>query len=121
MAITCADLVGFAQSICNPSDETSNRSAISRAYYAALHHAIAEANAKLQNSHIVYSQSSHEQVVEQMKAGNTNAWRSAAYILRDLKTQRVEADYTLSSMIVPGDALQAVATAIKLMADISAI
>jgi hypothetical protein len=56
-----------------------------------------------------------------MKAGNTNAWRSAAYILRDLKTQRVEADYTLSSMIVPGDALQAVATAIKLMADISAI
>lgn len=79
-------------------DEAAARSAVSRAYYAAFHHAKSYLVAHDENVQVPRDGSSHERVPELLKrAGRTRAEISAATKLERLKKLRRWADYEPSS------------------------
>jgi len=73
----------------NSSDEAANRSAISRAYYAAFHEALQHAPARISKSK---SGSKHQQLIRHYKAGDKRE-RQVGRFLETLRDNRNAADY----------------------------
>ncbi|WP_321810128.1 hypothetical protein [Burkholderia sp. BCC1985] len=118
MTVTATDFLTCAESIANGGTEIDYRSAISRAYYSAFHAAgeIADLHFPDQDAHI--AKGSHDRLSDRFKASSNMKAKGVAYMLVLLKKSRHQADYSLSDTVVVDDALQAIANARKIHAQL---
>lgn len=113
--ITPADVLREAQTLLGMAnaDEVRRRTAVSRAYYAAYHHArvVAEMAGYCDNG----KASVHAQLGQHFKAAKDPKLRRVAQFLRDLKGLRVRADYALDGDVSVSDARDAVLKALRIV------
>jgi uncharacterized protein (UPF0332 family) len=100
MAVKPTDFFLFAAPLCESATEIDLRNAISRSYYGALHHARAKIDSKIGNGHIRYANGTHAQVIGCYENGPTDGHKKIAYLLRDYKRQREEADYDIVAPVI---------------------
>jgi len=103
MAIVPADFISTAQRLTTGSEESDYRSAISRAYYSTYHYCDALKNHLPQRT-VSGSSGVHEILVarfEQCDKGYeySSEARKIGYLLAQLRTARVKADYRLKDTI----------------------
>ena len=114
MPIDCKDFLNGAKKILNSSDcECDYRNAISRAYYSIYHHAqnihnllptggcLPPVEEKRGLHETLYYQLAHPTVLDE---NSKKISKSVGYILKDIKTMRVKADYRLDSIVSKGEA-----------------
>lgn len=113
MPIVPVDFINVASDISNIGNEAAFRSSISRAYYGSFNQCKEMADVKLSHtSHIKFADSSHENLLRQMENEPLlSGWRSVAYMMRILKTERVESDYQMNASVIESDALNAISKA----------
>jgi hypothetical protein len=112
MAIDASQILELAEKLFDTEkNECGARSAISRAYYAALHISMEAVPDEFEiNVDIANGMNSHQRVIDAMTRwgnsitpGRTNA-RQAARLLSRLKHARVKADYYLQDESIYGQA-----------------
>lgn len=105
------ELLVAAQGLATASAEPLLRAAVSRAYYSAYHHGRVAVQKELPLINALSLGGvggSHEQLITKMLMAKTARWTGAAYRLRELKSERVTADYQLDSEVTQAKACQAV-------------
>lgn len=100
MSIDHLEFLSSAEKMIPGAAEIDLRNAISRAYYAAYHRALASAEYCPDNSHLVLDCGAHERTISRFLSFDNSSplaipAKSLAYVLRQLKTNRHRADYTL--------------------------
>lgn len=113
------ELLDAAEGLAATSAESLLRAAVSRAYYSAYHFGSVAVQNELPLINALSIQGaggSHEQLITKMLMAKTARWTSAAYRLRELKSERVKADYQLDSVVTQSEAIQAVGEAKKIFA-----
>lgn len=122
MTVNCSDLLVWANEF-SPNCETGFRTLISRSYYAAFHDC-REFHSQFPPGLIPNKPTgSHETLIHQLSHPDPSnsqeiktRMRKRAYALRDLKLDRVNADYELSaSTISKSDATNARCTANRIV------
>ena len=105
------ELLNAAESLAAEFTEPLLRAAVSRAYYSAYHHGRVAVQKELPLINALSVQGvggSHEQLITKMLMAKAPRWTGAAYRLRDLKSERVTADYRLDSEVTQAEAFQAI-------------
>lgn len=117
MSITPSDLLAHAQSLLG-NHEPSNRSAASRAYYAAYH----ECQAVFKTVVCAETEKSgmHNKFITGMTRSPNKQDKMIGYILRDNYQLRLSADYNLESDFSEKKANQAVKQSERLMGMVQA-
>jgi hypothetical protein len=108
------ELLSAAEGLAAESAEPLLRAAISRAYYSAYHYgsiAVQNELPLINALSLKGAGGSHEQLITKMLMAKTPRWTGAAYKLRDLKSQRVTADYQLDSEVTQARAFEAIESA----------
>ena len=119
MSISCTDLLALAQKLSQQDDETSLRSSVSRAYYAAYHFSNDwHGSLKAPGSNFWPNGGVHQQRINRLrhlapevKGEERKLSRIRAVALEVLRDQRHKADYNLDLNCEKSDALQACANA----------
>ena len=123
MSIACSDLLALAQKLAEQNDETSLRSSVSRAYYAAYHRSN-DWHSSLQapGSNIGHVGGVHQELINRLrnpapevKGEERRISKVKAAALEVLRDQRHKADYKLDGKCERADALQACANAKNLL------
>ncbi|KAA0680326.1 HEPN domain-containing protein [Roseomonas genomospecies 6] len=119
--ITPADVLREAQALfgMDDGDEVRRRTAVSRAYYAAYHHArcAAEADGYREDG----KASVHWQLQRHYSGKANPKQRRIAQFLRNLKGLRVRADYRLSEALSVSEAREALSLAAHIVTQIDRI
>ena len=105
------ELLVAAQTLAAASAEPLLRAAVSRAYYSAYHHGRVAVQKELPLINALSVQGvggSHEQLITKMLMAKAPRWTGVAYRLRELKSERVTADYQLDAKVTQARAYQAV-------------
>jgi len=105
------ELLNAAEGLAAEFTEPLLRAAVSRAYYSAYHHGRVAIQKELPLINALSVQGvggSHEQLITKMLMAKVPRWTGAAYRLRELKLERVTADYQLDSEVTQAGAFQAV-------------
>jgi len=108
------ELLTTAEGLAAESAEPLLRAAVSRSYYSAYHYGRVAVQKELPLINALSVQGiggSHEQLIKKMLMAKTTRWTSAAYRLRELKSQRVTADYYLDAVVTQAMANQAIESA----------
>lgn len=100
MTVQYNDFIAAAERSANGEHEIDARNAVSRAYYAAHHFAKENVSQRLGNGHMRFATGSHEQIIHCYLEAGSVPCKAIAYVLRDLKKNREEADYRLSDATV---------------------
>lgn len=108
MAIKPFELLRFAKSIVRNEAEVFQRSAASRAYYSCL---LASREAASHVDWAAVPGGMHERVIRYYTAHPSRAKKSVGYILIELRSLRVVADYELSRDFTCEDARKAISFA----------
>ena len=101
MTITVEDLLNVSESLLQGQSEAEWRSGTSRAYYAAYHECKLGASELPDTSHFDLRGGTHARLIDQFHSYRTpgspegKQSRKIAYILRDLKRRREDADYEI--------------------------
>lgn len=103
--------IGIAQ-------EIRRRTTISRAYYAAYHHTLAEATRLGYRFDPAGRKGRHEHLLSYLEASGNVDWVAAAGILRNLKVSRTTADYHLVSTVSAPMVKQTIEDVEYVMADL---
>lgn len=107
--ITAIDFLHFADSLCRNSDsETDDRVCISRAYYAAMHHALENAINKGYQRDKYDAGGTHKNLLFYYERQADDDSSLIADLLRKLKKARSRADYELSKSIYSSHAKTAI-------------
>jgi hypothetical protein len=126
MAVTPDQIVALAATLADGASECEWRSAASRSYYAAFHAAkvtseLAHVDKWLQDTSS-FGCGFHEEVIQRFAWAKARTdVRAAGYGLRQLKQERVKADYALDEAFRKKDALAAVASGKDLLQQFAAI
>jgi len=90
-----------AKNLCRvgQSQEIRRRTTVSRAYYAAYHHALAEATRHGYSFNPSARKSRHEHLLVYLASSGKPDWVAAADILRNLKSIRTTDDYHLGEAV----------------------
>lgn len=107
MSINHHQFLGVAALLCG-TDETHNRTAVSRAYYCA-YHACALHYKPIQTGGM------HAAMIESLTKSPTAQERKAGFILKELRDLRVIADYKLSNSITQRDTEHSIRQTEKLL------
>lgn len=125
MPTECSDILKVAQELAAGADEARHRSAISRAYYAALHRTIAALPEEFAiPREQVRSGSSHEAIIQSLTQWGRSttpgrqAARMAARHMPRLKAERKKADYFLEDTVSQAKAQDAVEMAIEVLSQL---
>lgn len=81
------------------SQEIRRRTTVSRAYYAAYHHALAEATRGGYRFDPTAKKGRHEHLFAHLEASGNPDWIAATDILRNLRSVRTTADYHLGKPV----------------------
>lgn len=81
------------------SQEIRRRTAVSRAYYAAYHHALAEATRRGYRFDPAAKKGRHEHLFAHLESSGNVDWIAATAILRNLRAARTRADYHLQGSV----------------------
>lgn len=123
MSIACSDLLALAQKLAEQKEETSCRSSVSRAYYAAYHRCNDWHNSlKAPGSNVGPVGGVHQQLINRLrnpapevKGEERRISKLKAAWLEVLRDKRHKADYKLDGNCERADALQACADAKNLL------
>ncbi|HET6455849.1 MAG TPA: hypothetical protein VFI02_15705 [Armatimonadota bacterium] len=96
----------LARELANRTDPAANRTAISRAYYAAYN--VAASLLEDMSCHVPQDGTSHKLVRERLSYSQDKDMRIAGHKLADLYNSRLEADYQLSKPQNQKDAISRV-------------
>lgn len=109
MPSSSSDFLELASSLSQEANEVAHRAAVSRAYYSVYHHGLSLVELKMPEAcKITYPGGVHAQLTGRMFGSKEHAWKTIAYRVRDLKKERVEADYSLQAEVTATDATDAV-------------
>ncbi|MFQ2678641.1 HEPN domain-containing protein [Aeromonas caviae] len=111
MSVAPNEILDFAKKCMQFEDETSYRSAISRAYYSTYHQVKSSLDNPPGSGGSVHSELINYLSTEAFKREAGLSKRSSialSYILQTLKTRRARCDYTLSDTVTKSEAVTAI-------------
>ncbi len=107
--ITAMDFLDFADNLCKSGNsETDNRVCISRAYYAAMHHALENAMNKGYQRDTYDAGGTHKNLIFYYERQADDDSSLIVDLLRKLKKARSRADYELGQSIYSSHAKTAI-------------
>ena len=117
MPVNSSDFLDFAQQSAALKTEIGDRNAISRAYYAVFHEALALADTHFPDPNAHLAMGDHERLSERYKQWDKlPSYRSFAIMLVNMKSQRHLADYDLHETVINSQALTQLQTANRFLA-----
>lgn len=117
MTVNSSDFLEFAQQSVTLNTEIGHRNAISRAYYAVFHEALALADTHFPDPNAHLAMGDHERLSERYKQWDKlPSYRSFSIMLVNMKSQRHLADYAIHETVNSNQALTQLQTASKFLA-----